>query len=121
MHNSGNGANIRNFIFVDDTVRAVETILIKGEVANVYNIGGCDERTVLEIAKLIICRLRPDMNEKWLDFLEFVPDRKFNDIRYSVNSNKLQALGWKQEMPFDEGFETTVKWYLDNPNHFHTA
>lgn len=121
----GTGANVRNFIYVDDTVRAVETILIKGEVANVYNIGGSDERTVLEIAKLIITKLHPELitgdqadSARWMDYLQFVPDRKFNDIRYSVNSDKLQALGWKQEVSFVEGFETTLKWYLDNPNHF---
>lgn len=128
----GTGDNIRNFIHVDDTVRAVETILIKGEVAQVYNIGGTEERTVLEIAKLLIDRLiyrqkntgKGDNSdnskelEPWKDYIEFIPDRKFNDKRYSVNADKLLSLGWKQEVPFKEGFEKTVQWYLDHPDHF---
>lgn len=156
----GTGDNIRNFIYVDDTVRAVETILIKGEIAQIYNIGGTEEKTVLEIAKLLIDRLKTssqvkastssdvikastssdevkvesaekpnkkkvkkrvrksDKKDQWKSFIEFVPDRKFNDMRYSVNADKLLALDWKQEVSFEEGFEKTVKWYLDNPNHF---
>jgi len=118
----GVGDNIRNFIYVDDTVRAVETILIKGEISQVYNIGGTDEKTVLEIAKLLIDRLilqkNKDNDKKWDDYIEFIPDRQFNDKRYSVNRDKLMALGWKQEVSFDEGFEKTIKWYLDNPTHF---
>lgn len=121
----GDGSNIRNFIYVDDTVRAVETILIKGEVAQIYNIGGTEERTVLEIAKLLIDRLIFSKLTKeeaakldWKEYIEFIADRKFNDKRYSINSDKLMSLGWKQEVEFDDGFERTVQWYLNNPNHY---
>jgi UDP-glucose 4,6-dehydratase len=119
----GNGDNIRNFIFVDDTVRAVETILHKGEIAQIYNIGGTEEKTVLEIAKLLIERLVPKAKQQmdtegWKEHIEFIADRKFNDKRYSVNADKLLALGWKQEVTFTDGFERTVKWYLEHPNHF---
>ncbi|MEX0595060.1 MAG: GDP-mannose 4,6-dehydratase, partial [Candidatus Paceibacterota bacterium] len=142
----GKGDNIRNFIYVDDTVRAIETILIRGEISQVYNIGGTQEKTVCEIAKLLIERLifnlRPDQglsseqglssgqgsdqgqsseqssNQSWQDFIEYIPDRKFNDMRYSVNADKLLSLDWKQEVSFEEGFEKTVQWYLQNPNHF---
>lgn len=115
----GSGDNIRNFIYVDDTVRAIETILIKGEIAQIYNIGGTEERTVLEIAKLLINRLIPSCPpNKWDNYIQFVADRKFNDKRYSVNSDKLLNLGWKQEVTLGDGFERTVKWYLEHPHHF---
>lgn len=131
----GMGNNIRNFIYVDDTVKAVETILIKGEISQIYNIGGVEEKTVLEIAKHLIDRLilsKEDKNssneseckeahkgEKWRDYIEFIEDRKFNDMRYSVNADKLLALGWKPEVSFADGFEKTVTWYLENPKHFY--
>lgn len=124
----GKGDNIRNFIYVDDTVRAIETILIRGEISQIYNIGGTQEKTVCEIAKLLIERLifcqssgqSSDLSsdQSWEDYIEYVPDRKFNDMRYSVNADKLLSLDWKQEVSFEEGFEKTVQWYLQNPNHF---
>lgn len=137
----GTGSCVRNFIFVDDTARAVETILIKGEIAQIYNIGSSDERSVLQIAELIIKRLitppsdnapdnAPDNanttnqntenfnNDWWKTYIEFVPDRKFNDTRYSINIDKLQKLGWKQQVKFEDAFEQTVQWYLKNPHHF---
>lgn len=120
----GMGNNIRNFIYVDDTVKAVETILIKGEISQIYNIGGVEEKTVLEIAKhlidrLILSKMEVQDAEKWRDYIEFIEDRKFNDMRYSVNADKLLALGWKPEVSFADGFEKTVTWYLENPKHFY--
>jgi len=112
----GSGKNMRNFIHVLDTVKAVETVLLKGEIGEVYNIGGTTELSVMEIANRLIKRLKPDDPlDKWL---EHVQDRNFNDIRYAVTTEKLQALGWQQEIPFEDGFEQTIQWYLDHPNHF---
>jgi len=126
----GSGECKRNFIYVDDTVTAIETILVHGVTdpdagaVEVYNIGaGPDcEHSVLEIAEMLVKRLccdddagTQDWKEKWIDW---VPDRKFNDVRYSVNSDKLQSLGWRQRVTFEEGFERTVQWYLANKDHF---
>jgi len=112
----GNGKNVRNFIHVLDTAKAVETILLKGEIGEIYNIGGRTELSVLEVATLLVHRLKPsDPVDKWLIYVE---DRHFNDVRYSVSTDKLKSLGWSQTIDFQEGFEETVQWYLERPDHF---
>jgi dTDP-glucose 4,6-dehydratase len=112
----GSGKNVRNFIHVLDTAKAVETILLNGQIGEIYNIGGTTELSVMEIATLLIQRLKPD--DEVNDWLEYVTDRNFNDIRYAVTTEKLQKLGWQQEISFEKGFEETVEWYLEHPDHF---
>ncbi len=113
----GNGIAVRNFIYIDDTVRAFETILFKGEIGEIYNIETNNEYSVIDVAKMLIKRLKnTDDYEEWITYVE---DRNFNDIRYAVDGTKLRELGWKEKVPnFEVGLEKTIEWYLSNLDHF---
>lgn len=109
MKIQGEGKAIRMFIYVSDVVSAVETILLHGKRSNIYNIGKQDQYSVMEVAEIIKQKLKPnDTLEKWI---EYVPDRCFNDCRYSVNTQKLNDLGWECKVSFDEGLTKTIEWY----------
>ena len=108
----GEGKTIRNFIHVDDVSSAVETILIKGIDGNIYNIGSKNEFTVMEIARKLVKLLKS--SDEVDNYLEFVEDRNFNDFRYSISNDKLIQLGWSESVPFEEGLQQTVDWYLKN-------
>lgn len=105
----GDGSNTRNFLFVEDVARAFDCILHKGVVGHIYNIGGENEQPNIQVAKDLIKILGKTEDESTL--ISFVPDRKFNDLRYTINSSKLHALGWKEEMTWEEGLTQTVNWY----------
>lgn len=105
----GDGSNTRNFLFVEDVARAFETILHKGELGMIYNIGGNNELPNIQVAKDLIRILGKENQED--DYIAYVPDRKFNDLRYTINSSKLHELGWKEEMSWEEGLKITVEWY----------
>ena len=105
----GDGLNTRNFLFVEDVARAFDFILHKGNIGQIYNIGGENEQPNLQVAKDLIKILGKSDNEK--ELITFVPDRKFNDLRYTINSKKLHELGWKEEMSWEEGLRLTVEWY----------
>jgi UDP-glucose 4,6-dehydratase len=94
----GDGSTKRNFVHALDVAKAIEIILQEGEIGEIYNIGTNNEYTVLEIATLLLKKHKPD--EKLEDWIEFVPDRPFNDYRYAINSEKLRSLGWKENCPF---------------------
>ena len=105
----GDGSNTRNFLYVKDVARAFDVILHKGEVGHVYNIGGRNEIPNLEVARQLLKIFgRESEEDKWITF---VPDRKFNDLRYTINSDKLHSLGWNEEMSWEEGLKETVEWY----------
>ena len=105
----GKGNTRRNFIYVDDVVKAIEIILQKGIINNIYNIGTNNEYSVSEIADKLITYLKP--NDKVEDWMQYVTDRNFNDYRYAIKSNELYDLGWKEETNFEKGFEYTIKWF----------
>lgn len=105
----GDGLNTRNFLYVEDVARAFDVILHKGKVGHIYNIGGENEKPNIAVAKDLIKILGKEDKEK--DLITFVPDRKFNDLRYTINSSKLHKLGWKEEMSWEDGIRTTVEWY----------
>jgi len=108
----GDGQNTRNFLYVVDVARAFDVILHKGQVGHIYNIGGENEKPNVQVAKDLIELLgKKDRTE---ELITFVPDRKFNDLRYTINSSKLHKLGWKEEMSWEEGLKTTVEWYMKN-------
>ena len=108
----GKGLTRRNFAHVDDVARAFETILFKGKIGAIYNIGVDSEYTVLEIAELLRKIITPD---KSLDeIIEYVPDRLFNDSRYSVDSSSLHALGWKDELTLEKELPKVVQWYREH-------
>jgi dTDP-glucose 4,6-dehydratase len=106
----GTGTNIRDWIYVQDHCSAVETVLEKGAAGEVYNVSAGNEVTNLEIVKKILALL-----DKPESLITFVEDRPGHDIRYSLDSAKLQTeLGWKPEFSFKEALESTVKWYVEN-------
>jgi UDP-glucose 4,6-dehydratase len=105
----GQGESRRNFIYVDDVSEAVETILFYGQIGHTYNIGTSNEYSVLEVFDILSNKL-----DKSKDLKEFVEDRLFNDYRYSINSESLRSLGWKQQINFDEGLEKTIEWIKNN-------
>ena len=106
----GNGLNKREWIHVDDNCKAIDLIVRKGRVGEIYNISTNDEKTNLQVARAILSKM--NMGE---ENIEFVADRKGHDLKYSMSSNKLkQELGWKQEINFKEGLNNTIAWYLEN-------
>ena len=114
----GKGENIRDWLFVEDHARAIDIIFHKGAVAETYNIGGFNEWKNIDIIKVVIKTVdrllgRPEGAD--LDLITFVTDRAGHDLRYAIDSRKLQReLGWEPSLQFEEGIEKTVRWYLDN-------
>jgi len=105
----GDGRNVRNWIFVDDFARAIDTVLLRGEPGAVYNAGGPDEMENLDVVRRIIELCGADES-----LIEFVTDRKGHDRRYSLSSDRVRALGWGPRVRFDDGLPLTVDWYRDN-------
>jgi UDP-glucose 4,6-dehydratase len=112
----GDGSNTRNFLYVEDVARAFEVILHKAQPGQILNIGGDNEVSNVDVAKKLIEIL--GLKDKEDELLKFVPDRQFNDLRYTINSGNLHKLGWVEEMPWDEGIKTTVEWFKKYSNRF---
>ena len=114
----GKGENVRDWLYVEDHARAIDTIFHNGKVAETYNIGGFNEWKNIDIIHVLIRtadRLlgRPEGADD--DLITFVTDRAGHDMRYAIDSTKLQReLGWEPSLQFEEGIERTVRWYLDN-------
>jgi dTDP-glucose 4,6-dehydratase len=106
----GTGLTRRNFIYIDDVVRAIDIIVAEGVDNNVYNIGSTDEYNVLEIATILLHQMKGDA-EKIEDWVEYTKDRNFNDFRYAIDTTKLNAIGWKKSVHFHDGIQRTVEWY----------
>lgn len=105
----GNGESIRSFIHVEDVADAFNIILEHGEIGEIYNIGSETEMSVLNVLKKLVENLFPSDNYR--DHIEFTPDRPFNDKRYFISSTKLEKLGWKPRISFEEGLKRTIDWY----------
>jgi dTDP-glucose 4,6-dehydratase len=106
----GDGKNIREWIHTTDHCKAIDTILHKGKIGEVYNIGSGIEKSNLEITKLILQTL--GLGE---EMIEYVPDRPGHDKRYAIDHTKLtNELGWKPEKSFENGIKETIEWYKDN-------
>ncbi|WP_367181873.1 dTDP-glucose 4,6-dehydratase [Fusobacterium sp.] len=106
----GKGENVRDWLYVEDHCRAIDMIIHNGKVGEVYNIGGHNERTNLEVVKTIIRELG-----KSEDLIKYVTDRPGHDMRYAIDPTKIKnELGWEPLTLFDEGIKKTIKWYLDN-------
>jgi len=115
----GSGRNKRNFIHVDDVATAFETILLKGEIGQIYNISSDDnnEYSVLELATILINIFHPD--EKIDNYVEYIEDRKFNDSRYFISSEKLEKLGWiPHKTDFIQNLKELISWYKNNRLRF---
>lgn len=105
----GDGVTRRNFIHINDICNAVVKVLMSGKIHEVYNVGCKNEYSVMDIAKILINNLKPDSDIN--EWIEFVDDRNYNDFRYSINSSKLQEIGWEEEVNFDDGIRETIEHY----------
>ena len=106
----GEGLNIRDWLYVEDHCKAIDLVIRRGRVGEVYNIGGHNEMRNIDIVKLIIRELG-----KSEDLITYVTDRKGHDLRYAIDPTKIHnELGWLPETKFEDGIKTTIRWYLEN-------
>ncbi len=115
----GDGQNVRDWLFVEDHCEAIAKVLELGRVGEVYNIGGDRERTNLQVVEAIcdiVDRLLPELSHTpSRQLIQFVKDRPGHDQRYAIDARKIQSeLDWQPRISFEEGLETTVRWYLEN-------
>ncbi len=114
----GKGENVRDWLYVEDHANAIDVIFNKGKIGETYNIGGNNEWTNIDLIK-VLCKVMDNKlgreegtSEK---LITFVKDRAGHDLRYAIDSSKLQKeLGWKPSLQFEEGIEKTIDWYLNN-------
>ena len=106
----GTGENVRDWLYVDDHCAAIDLVMRKGRVGEVYNVGGHNERTNLEVVKTILRELgKPE------SLITYVKDRPGHDRRYAINPDKIHTeLGWLPQTRFDDGIKATIHWYMDN-------
>ena len=106
----GEGKNVRDWLYVEDHCKAIDLIIHKGKVGEVYNVGGHNEKTNIEIVKIICKELgKPE------SLITHVEDRKGHDMRYAIDPTKIHnELGWLPETKFEDGIKKTIQWYLDN-------
>jgi dTDP-glucose 4,6-dehydratase len=105
----GDGAQVRNWLFVDDFASAIDAVLENGTPGEAYNVGGPDELPNIEVVRRVL-----ELTGRDESLIEHVDDRPGHDRRYSLASTKLERLGWKAEVAFEQGIEQTVAWYRDN-------
>ncbi len=106
----GKGENVRDWLYVEDHCAAIDLIIHDGKVGEVYNIGGHNERTNLQVVETII-----DALGKSRSLIKYVTDRPGHDMRYAIDPTKIHdELGWEPKTKFDDGIKKTIQWYLDN-------
>ena len=114
----GKGENVRDWLFVEDHVRAIDLIFHQGKLGETYNIGGFNEWKNIDLVRLLV-----SITDRLLDrprgasekLITYVEDRAGHDVRYAIDSTKLKKeLGWEPSLQFEEGLEKTVRWYLEN-------
>jgi dTDP-glucose 4,6-dehydratase len=101
--------NVRDWLYVMDNCDAIDIVLQSGEIGEIYNIGGGNEKTNLEITNYILKRLG-----KSEELIMFVKDRLGHDRRYSINCSKIKKLGWKTKYSFEDALNKTIDWYIEN-------
>ena len=108
----GDGLTVRDWLYVYDHCEAIDVVLHKGKLGEVYNIGGHNEKTNIEITKLILDAMGKDETS-----IEYVQDRLGHDRRYAISNDKITSeLGWSPSITFEEGIKITIDWYLNNQN-----
>ena len=106
----GDGMNVRDWLYVYDHCSAIDTVLHNGKVGEIYNIGGHNEKTNMEITKIILSEMGKDESS-----IEFVQDRLGHDRRYAISNDKITSeLGWEPSVTFEQGIKMTIDWYLNN-------
>jgi dTDP-glucose 4,6-dehydratase len=105
----GDGGNVREWLHVDDHCRGIQLVLEKGSAGEIYNIGGGTELTNTEL----VARLLIAMDAGW-DMVEHVADRRGHDRRYSLDTTKIEGLGYRPEIDFEDGLVAVVRWYAEN-------
>lgn len=117
----GDGAQIRDWLYVEDHARALYQVFMEGTIGETYNIGGRNEKKNIEVVHLICALLeelapqKPDGIKYYKDLIQFVPDRPGHDVRYAIDATKIkEALGWEPFETFETGLRKTVVWYLNN-------
>ncbi len=105
----GRGRNVRDWLYVEDNCEAIDRVMHKGKLGEIYNVAGNQELENLQVVKAIL-----KLTGKPESLIEFVKDRLGHDLRYSINAEKIAALGWKPHVKFAEGIEKTVRWYRRN-------
>ncbi|MGQ7260433.1 dTDP-glucose 4,6-dehydratase [Vreelandella sp. V005] len=119
----GDGAQIRDWLFVEDHARALVKVANEGQVGETYNIGGHNEKKNINVVRTLCALLeelasaeKPAGVERYEDLITFVKDRPGHDVRYAIDAGKIQReLGWVPQESFESGIRKTVQWYLDNP------
>jgi len=106
----GDGKNVRDWLHVDDHCRAIDLIVHRGKIGEIYNVGGHNEMSNIDIVKIILSELR-----KPESLIGFVTDRKGHDMRYAIDPTKIHSdLGWLPQIKFKDGISKTIKWYMEN-------
>lgn len=117
----GNGKQVRDWLFVDDHVRALYLVLTEGKVGETYNIGGHNEKANIDVVEMICALLeelapkKPAHIQRYADLITYVVDRPGHDIRYAIDASKIRnELGWRPQETFENGLRKTVEWYLNH-------
>ncbi|MCM8823683.1 MAG: GDP-mannose 4,6-dehydratase, partial [Candidatus Omnitrophica bacterium] len=105
----GRGTNVREWLYVSDCALAIKSVMEKGRVSGIYNVGSGVTKSNIEVAKIILKLLG-----KSQDFIEFVNDRPGHDLRYCLESSQIKKLGWLPQVSFSQGIKDTVSWYKNN-------
>ncbi|NOQ68070.1 NAD-dependent epimerase/dehydratase family protein, partial [Patescibacteria group bacterium] len=107
----GTGMNIRDWIYVLDNCEGLDAVMHNGEIGEIYNIGGGNEKTNLELTEIILNELGKDESH-----IEYVDDRLGHDFRYALDIEKAKKIGWEPKHTFEDAIKKTINWYLENEN-----
>lgn len=107
----GSGKQLRSFLYIEDAITGLETVVLKGKINEIYNLSSETHSSVLEVLEKIVNIIHQDGTHLWI---QHVQDREENDKSYITSSKKLRQLGWTQQVNLDEGLKLTIRWYKDN-------